>query len=124
MLADKLSLAYVAANFGTSPRTLQRRLNRHGVTYWALVEQSRFEIAGALLRETDLKVQEIATMIGYGTPGAFTRAFTGWAGRAPSVYRSAHAKERAADDNGAKWSDDKGGLSIASAPDARLSGED
>jgi AraC-like DNA-binding protein len=108
VLADKLSLASVAANFGTSPRTLQRRLNRHGVTYWALVEECRFAIAGALLRETDLKVQEIATMIGYGTPGAFTRAFTGWAGRSPSVYRSAHATARAADEDGAKWSDDPG----------------
>jgi AraC-like DNA-binding protein len=90
---------------GPAQGRFNRRLNRHGVTYWALFEECCFAIAGALLRETDLKVREIATMIRYGTPGAFT----GWAGRSPSVYRSAHATARAADEDGAKWSDDPGG---------------
>lgn len=88
-LAGAVSLDIAARRLGTSPRTLQRRLNRRGTNFWALVEQSRFEIAGALLGETDLKVQEIAARIGYGTPSAFTRAFTKWAGRSPSAYRNA-----------------------------------
>jgi AraC-like DNA-binding protein len=124
VLAGRISLAAVASSLGTSPRTLQRRLGRHGVTYWALVEQSRFEIAGALLRETDLKVQEIAARIGYGTPGAFTRAFTGWAGRAPTAYRRAHAEGGAANDDGAKWSDGAGRLPVVWAKVVRLSEED
>ncbi len=61
------------------------------MSFRLLVEQSRFEIAGALLRETDLRVQEIATRFGYGTPSAFTRAFTRWAGRSPTEYRKARA---------------------------------
>lgn len=60
----------------TSPRTLQRRLHRGGLKFWDLVEQSRFEIAGALLRETDLNAQEIAARPGCGTPSTFARAFT------------------------------------------------
>ncbi len=88
-LAGTISLETAARQLGTSPRTLQRRLNQRGSSFWALVEQSRFEIAGALLRETDLKVQEIAARIGYRTPSAFTRAFTRWAGRSPTEYRNA-----------------------------------
>ena len=86
-LAGTISLEAAARNLGTSPRTLQRRLNEHGVNFWALVEQSRFEIASALLSETDLKVQEIAAGIGYRRPGAFARAFTKWAGCSPSDFR-------------------------------------
>jgi len=49
VLAGTVSLEAVARQLGTSPRTLQRRLNRRGICFWALVEQSRFEIAGGLV---------------------------------------------------------------------------
>jgi AraC-like DNA-binding protein len=104
-LAGTISLEAAAKGLGTSPRTLQRRLNERGANFWALVEQSRFEIAGALLRETDLKVQEIAARIGYGTPSAFARAFGRWAGRSPSAYRN--TPERRAQD-ATEWRE-KGG---------------
>jgi AraC-like DNA-binding protein len=89
VLAGTISLELTARHLETSPRTLQRRLNQHGISFWALVERSRFEIASALLCETELKVQEIAVGIGYGRPSAFARAFTKWAGCSPSAYRSA-----------------------------------
>jgi len=90
-LAGTISLEAAARHLGTSPRTLQRRLNEHGVNFWDLVEDCRFEIAGALLRETDLKAQEIAARIGYRKPNAFSRAFARWAGCSPTVYRNTHA---------------------------------
>jgi len=104
-LAGTVSLETVAKQLGTSPRTLQRRLNRRGICFWALVEQSRFEIAGALLRDTDLKVQEIATRLGYSSPGGFSRAFARWAGCSPSAFRSAPAEPRNGTRNGAKWAE-------------------
>ncbi|SDW04785.1 AraC-type DNA-binding protein [Albimonas donghaensis] len=88
-LAGTISLEAVAKRLGTSPRTLQRRLNRQGVRFWALVGQSRFGIAGALLEETDLNIQEIAAAAGYSTPSAFARAFARWSGTSPSAYRQA-----------------------------------
>lgn len=90
-LAGTVSLAAAARQLGTSPRTLQRRLNAQGVGFWALVAQSRFEIAVVLLQGTDLTVQEIAARLGYSTPGGFARAFTSWAGHPPSAYRNAPA---------------------------------
>jgi AraC-like DNA-binding protein len=91
-LAGTISLEAAATRLGTSRRTLQRRLNRHGVSFWTLVEESRFEIAAALLRETDLKVQEIAARIGYSTPSGFARAFTKWAGLSPTQFRRVPTK--------------------------------
>jgi AraC-like DNA-binding protein len=93
-LTGNVSLATVAESLGTSPRTLQRRLNQNGCTFWALVEQSRFEIAGALLRDTDLNVQEISTMLGYNSPNGFSRAFARWAGCSPSAFRAKPAGTR------------------------------
>ena len=104
-LAGTVSLETVAKQLGTSPRTLQRRLNRRELCFWALVEQSRFEIAGALLRDTDLKVQEIAIRLGYSSPGGFSRAFARWAGCSPSAFRSAPAEPRNGTRNGAKWAE-------------------
>ncbi|NCO16537.1 MAG: AraC family transcriptional regulator [Alphaproteobacteria bacterium] len=54
-----------------------------------MVEQSRFKIAGALLHETDLRVQDVAAKLGYATPGAFARACARWAGCSPSTFRAA-----------------------------------
>ncbi len=88
-LAGTVSLETVARHLSVSPRTLQRRLNQRGVCFWSLVEQSRYEIAAALLCDTDLQIQEIGRRLGYSTPGGFSRAFTRWAGCAPSVFRTA-----------------------------------
>lgn len=102
-LAGTVSLETAAKHLGTSPRTLQRRLTARGISFWALVEQSRFEIACALLRDTDVKVQEIATKLGYSSPGGFSRAFARWAGCSPSAFRSAPAEPHQGTQNGAKW---------------------
>lgn len=104
-LAGTVSLETVAGHLGTSPRTLQRRLNQCGICFWTLVEQSRFEIAVALLRDTDLQIQEIATRLGYSTPGGFSRAFTRWAGCSPSVFRTTCARSREVTQIGAKWAE-------------------
>jgi len=104
-LAGTVSLETAAEHLGISPRTLQRRLTQSGITFWAMVEQSRFEIAGALLRDTDLKVQEIATRLGYSSPGGFSRAFARWAGCSPSSFRAAPAGAHHGTQNGAKWAE-------------------
>jgi AraC-like DNA-binding protein len=87
VLAGPVSIDSLATRLGTSPRTLQRRLKQRGTTFWTLVAQCRFEIASALLRDTDLPVQAIARQVGYSTPGAFARAFANWAGQSPRAFR-------------------------------------
>ncbi|NNN28768.1 helix-turn-helix transcriptional regulator [Streptomyces sp. S3(2020)] len=61
------------ATFGETPhRYLQRR---------------RVERAMFLLRETDRSVTDICFAVGFGSPGTFSRTFSGIVGRSPRTYR-------------------------------------
>lgn len=93
VVSGSVSLELAAKSLGTSPRTLQRRLGGQGTCFCTIVEESRFEIAAALLRGTHLTVQVIALRLGYRTPGAFSRAFGKWAGLSPRAYRLAAADQ-------------------------------
>lgn len=52
------------------------------VTRW------RIHIAGALLRDSDLPLREIATRVGYESEAAFSKAFKRQLGIAPGAYRA------------------------------------
>lgn len=71
----------------TSARTLQRRLGEIGMTYSAVVDGARFELARRMLTETDRRISDIAYDVGYSDPSHFARAFRRLAGVAPSEYR-------------------------------------
>jgi AraC-like DNA-binding protein len=104
-LSGQISLALTARNLGVSSRTLQRRLHERGISFWTIVDECRFRISGALLRETDLSVQEIAARVGYSTPGSFARAFARWAGLPPRAFRQTSAEEEGGQNIGAIWAD-------------------
>lgn len=104
-LSGSISLALTARNLGISSRTLQRRLHERGMSFWTMVDECRFRIAGALLRETDLSVQEIAARVGYSTAGAFARAFSRWAGQPPRTFRQAFGGQQGGQNIGAIWAE-------------------
>ena len=79
--------AAVARELHVSPRTLHRRLAAEGTGYRQLQEAVRRERAMHLLGKTRQSVAEVAAALGYSEPSAFFRAFVGWTGVAPSVYR-------------------------------------
>ena len=85
------SVALVANRLGTSPRSLQRHLSEVNLTYSELVDSVRCEAAQTLLGATDLQIQEIAILLGYGIPSNFARAFTRWTGFTPRAYRKANS---------------------------------
>ena len=87
ILSGSVSLGEVAGRLSTSPRTLQRRLRDRGIRFQTIVDETRLGLARALLSETNLDIQEIAARLGYGTPGAFSRAFARWIGCSPRAYR-------------------------------------
>ena len=76
-----------ARELDISTRTLQRRLWRERLTYSSVVDQVRYRVAVALLRDTDVSMTAMAKRLGYANISGFTRAFTRWAGVAPSRYR-------------------------------------
>ena len=77
----------VADVTGLGVRSLQRRLQEHGLTYKLIVDQASFQKAQEYLRDPDLPLVEIAQQLGYFDQANFNRAFRRWAGVTPSEYR-------------------------------------
>ena len=84
------TLADVAYMANTSTRSLQRLLAETGQGYRDILNTVRFERAAQLLKETDLKITEIAMSMGYSSTAHFTRAFQSMAGVPPLRFRSFH----------------------------------
>jgi AraC-like DNA-binding protein len=73
---------------GTSVRTMQRRLSAENKTYTEVLEETRAEIAGNLLENTDATMFEISQQLGYSDQSHFTRAFRRWAAVSPTEFRA------------------------------------
>ncbi len=51
------------------------------------IRDRRCETAGRLLAADELKIWQIAELVGYSGLGSFNKAFSRWSGDSPSVYR-------------------------------------
>ena len=80
--------AHVAATLGMSERTLSRRLSGEGVTFRAIVEQQRRSMAFNYLNDPAIRPTQIAYLLGYSEPSAFSHAFRRWTGQSPAEYRA------------------------------------
>lgn len=81
------TVSEVAKALGMSGRTLQRRLSDKSVSFQALVDLARKELAEQLLQETDYSLAEVAFLTGFAEQSGFTRAFKRWAGQTPRSFR-------------------------------------
>lgn len=77
-----------ARELGMSCSTLKRRLNDMGVTYSALIEESRFRLAKEMLEIPTIPLKQIAHDLGYSHRANFDRAFKRWSGVSPRQYRT------------------------------------
>ncbi len=82
------SIGEIASSLGMGPRTLQRQLGLEGTSYRALVEELRAGLAREYLGDRGLSIGEVAYLLGFSEPSAFTRAFRRWAGRSPQAFRA------------------------------------
>jgi AraC-like DNA-binding protein len=80
----------VSQRLGVSPRTLGRRLESEGMTFSAVLDKLRYDLAKRYLQERALPISEIAWLLGYRETSAFNHAFRRWTGKAP---RQAHSDE-------------------------------
>lgn len=71
-----------------STRSLQRQLRAEGTSYRALVDEVRRELAVQHLARAGTTANEVAFLLGFSEPSAFTRAFKRWTGGPPSAVRS------------------------------------
>jgi AraC-like DNA-binding protein len=78
----------VARRLRMSDRTLSRRLEREGVTFGALLNQTRRDLALRYVTDhDDVAFTEIAFRLGFSHVEAFYRAFRRWTGTTPLTYR-------------------------------------
>jgi AraC-like DNA-binding protein len=89
----KATAADVARQLGLSQRTFARRLSTEGITFSALLENLRSDLASRYLVEGDMGVSEVAWLLGYREVGSFSHAFRRWTGKTPrQVLRSERSR--------------------------------
>jgi len=77
----------LAEQLGMSGRHLHRQLQEAGSSYREIMDELRFEIAKASLRDPKLFLEEISHHLGFQETSAFTRWFRTVSGQTPSEYR-------------------------------------
>jgi AraC-like DNA-binding protein len=85
----EVSLDAAARRLGTSARTLQRRLKDEGVSFDALLDGTRRDLARRYLGDPALSIQETAHLLAFGDLRGFYRAFKRWEGCTPAEFRRA-----------------------------------
>ncbi|TDC72042.1 AraC family transcriptional regulator [Actinomadura sp. GC306] len=85
---EPLSLAEMASCAGLSRFHFARRFrDETGTTPGRFLAAVRIHRAGLLLRDTAMSVTEVASAVGYGSPGSFTSCFTAGVGLPPGRFR-------------------------------------
>lgn len=77
----------VAAQLGTSARTLQRRLSDEGTDFSAVLNEVRRALAERYLGDPRYPVAQVGVLLGFSDPSAFTRWFSVQFGRPPREWR-------------------------------------
>ena len=83
----RATLEQTAGRLGMAPRSLQRRLASRGAELRRLLEDVRIAHARRYVEDSDIALTDVAQLLGYSQPAAFSRWFLGRFGAAPSAIR-------------------------------------
>ena len=84
-----VTLSFLSSHFHINEQHLSRLISKEtGKTYKMLLTEIRMETACRLLSETNLKIHEISTYIGYENPNYFMKVFRDIHGCTPTEYRN------------------------------------
>lgn len=86
--AGEADMDEIAQRLGLSRRTLARRLQAEGATFAKTLDELRRKLALQYLDGGKASVGEIAFLVGFSDPAAFSRAFKRWTGTSPRAFRS------------------------------------
>jgi AraC-like DNA-binding protein len=93
LIAGDCSEANIALRVNMCPRTLIRRLKLSGTSFRELLDETRFELAKRMLRNTSMQVSEISDALCYSRASSFDRAFRRWSGYTPAEWRESRRKK-------------------------------
>ncbi|MGA4960537.1 AraC family transcriptional regulator [Streptomyces lavendulocolor] len=94
----RCSADQVARSMGVDRRTIHRRLATSGHTFSTLLNQTRLDLARQFMAHSQRPLAEVAQLLGFTSPGAFSRWFRNQLGVSPSQWRRGH-------NIGAGWSE-------------------
>ena len=77
----------VADLLNVSERTFARRLASEGLTFGEILDGLRRDLAVRYLEQRDLQISQIAWLLGFQQPSAFSHACRRWTGKSPLEYR-------------------------------------
>jgi AraC-like DNA-binding protein len=86
-----LSADTVAGKLCMSNRTLRRRLHEEATSYREILDDVRAELARRYLRKEKRGIDEVAFLLGFSDPSAFTKAFRRWTGQTPADFVRANS---------------------------------
>ncbi|MBR2087858.1 MAG: helix-turn-helix transcriptional regulator [Oscillospiraceae bacterium] len=91
-LQERITIQELAARAGRSP-TMIKLCFQHlfGLPAFAFLRREKMYRAAAMLRETDLRIIDIASRTGYDNCSKFSKAFADVMGAAPRAYRNSSA---------------------------------
>lgn len=89
------SREYVARTLALHPRTLQRHLDREGLSFEAIRDEVRRETALRYLGSSRLSMTQVAALVGLSQSSALTRCCLRWFGRTPTALRQSAQLEPA-----------------------------
>jgi AraC-like DNA-binding protein len=88
--SGRCTAAHVAQHLGLSRRTLTRALESEGTRFLELLDQAREDVARRHLAGRARNLGQIADLLGFSSPAAFTTWFRRRFGQSPSQWRSAN----------------------------------
>lgn len=88
MPEGRATLAACASRLHCSSRTLQRRLLAQNLNFQTLLDEVRLQLAESYLADGQLKLAEVALLLGFADQTTFTHAFTRWTGLPPARWRA------------------------------------
>ena len=84
----KAHASEIARRLGMGQRTFARRLSSEGLTFSALLDRLRLDLAKRYLLDRTLSISQIAWLLGYREVSGFSHAFKRWSGRTPRAARN------------------------------------
>lgn len=83
----RVTLQQTAEAVQMAPRTLQSRLEQHGLTFREVLDRVRYRLAELHLGNPALSLSDVAARLGFAEQSAFQHAFKRWSGQSPGDYR-------------------------------------